>query len=425
MPNLYDDRPQSRIQRYQAQLPLSLAGLALGNSELTRSSAYVSSFHGAVAIAASNSIAKTPASGATQALEYLKAAFHTPPPTHDASEDQPQSIRQIITNLTELITDRIPTSKQFGVNITEQQLQDLPSPVWNAFLLAARDKQRKQQHTITNLLNATVFAVEIRGPANPQQAARLVSLCQRGASAAHAAIPSMTKLIIPDPAMILNIRSRLGDDTLRQEQLAIAARCGCGNHHDAEHTNNCPFNGAMHFRHNVLAYAIVDCINTYALCPTTYDAKPDAAWSEEGGIRPDIIATGFADGGGDSVIEVTISNPACDTFAHRASLSALTAAKARTISKTGKYAEFAQRNDYELLIAAAEVPGAFGPELNKIIARTAYLFNTRGLVLGDATTWAAPNVGTLMSQRLAVAIINGNYAAHKRHAGANRDANRD
>ena len=59
------------------------------------------------------------------------------------------------------------------------------------------------------------------------------------------------------------------------------------------------------------------------------------------------------------MIEVTVSNPACDTFALRASLSALTAAKARTISKTDKYEAFAQRNDYELLIEAAEVPGAF------------------------------------------------------------------
>ena len=177
----------------------------------------------------------------------------------------------------------------------------------------------------------------------------------------------------------------------------------------------------MHFRHNVLAYALVACIKTYALCPTTYDAKLVDDWSDTGGLRPDIIASGFAEDGGDAAIEVAIANPGCDTFAMSASLKGLHASTARTTSKRGKYAAFATSNDFELLIAAAEVPGAFGPELNKIIARTAYLFNARGDVLDDSATWAAPNVGTLMSQRLAVAIINGNYAAHKRHAGARRN----
>ena len=67
------------------------------------------------------------------------------------------------------------------------------------------------------------------------------------------------------------------------------------------------------------------------------------------------------------------TDAACVTMLGGASLTALHAAKAREASKTTKYADLAQSNDYELKIAAVEVSGAFGTQLNQIIARTAYL----------------------------------------------------
>lgn len=421
IPTLLSD-PRLAKQRTHAQLPLHLGGIGIGGTHNHRCGAYVASFCAAVTIANSHNIRTAPNSAIGSVLLHLQHAFASQPPNAQPGlplDQQPPpkpGVQDHVLDMLGHIEQNRPVVQRFGMHYSIDDVKSLPSSDWNIFSLPS---PKHLQHIINSQIDKITWATQIRKDASPSSAARIVSQNQRGAFSALAAIPSQQGLRISDPALILYVRTTLEDPKLEQELAIIAQNCGCGARADnTQHSLNCIHNGAAHFRHNSCTMALNEAIITYAGCATRFDSKLDARdWDDLQNIRPDLLVSGFALDGGDTAIEFATVNPSQSSLAPHAALVPLYAARLRQQAKLAKYRDAMAASGTELLAATMEVTGAFGPQLNDIIARISSRFLSSGKDLDESVTWAAPSVGTLISQLLSVAMIRGNHTALMRLAG--------
>ena len=396
-------------------LPHKMGGLGLGNAWLENGAAWVSSFYAAVKAAAV--AAASGAGGSEFVLKALQKTFD--------NEVSPylQQFKSFISS----VTDGETSVNDFGVNITDPLLQNVPDPIWEECLQQPpRAASNGIQQAMMTLYNKVAWAAMVRcrleiGPdgkwvLDPQDkayAARLVSMCQRGVRSALQAIPSQFDLEIPNEALKYHIRLMLDDPLLAQEEKLIAERCcpGCS---VSEHVRSCVKGGGMFARHASICRALRTCLTKLANVDVQYDEKLDA--DQGSGMRPDLIATGFAPRARDTLIEVATVNPSGVALREKAADKALHAASLREKAKSDKYKTLAEAADAEVKIAAVEVMGGYGVQLNDIVGRIASRFKHSGRSLREEfnTTFTAQTAATLCNQIIGVAMIKGNYTAVSR-----------
>lgn len=395
--------------RAQIKLPITMCGHAVGNTAARAAPAYVSAFYAAVKTAASL-VDNDPAM-----RNVLAALEHVYKHGEGGNAKTPG---QLMADMRDHITQHSHDAITLGANINDPAINALPSNDWAECVEGRFPK--KMQHHICSLNDRISWALEVFCPAPAPRRAMLISMCQPGANAAIAAIPSHPALCIGNEAYNYHMRCKFGDPRLAEEQAMIAGKC-CPHLHggpdypsNGEHGNNCPRFGAAHSKHGQVATAIVACAKEY--CPgitVKYDAKIDTP-DAHSGQRPDIIVHGLGLRAGALIIEVAVPNPAANSVAHHSALTALYTAKGRERDKTRKYAPLAEASNSELLIAVVEVPGALGPQLRTIIARIAHRCKLANLELPPYATWAARSYGSLISQRISAALIKGNWIAFSR-----------
>ena len=394
----------------RAGMRRKLGGLGLGNAWLEKYAAWIASFFLAVKAAVA-AVALSPGGGNAIVLKALERVFG-------------MKVGPMLVEAKSFFSDGMEGANEYGVNITDAMLDKVPNAIWQE---CVEQVQRAPgdgiQRAISTVLDKIVWVhlvfknslivsesgeFELRSPA---EMAQIISNCQKGVGEALRAVPSDPLLEIPNAALSYHIRYVFNDSKLVAEEERVRSKC-CP-HGDAEHSRTCVKFGAMFDRHAYICQALRVCFTKMAGVNVSYDAKLDG---QDGNSRPDLVVHGFGPRGSDTVVEVATVNQSAAgmvTGLRNASKVALFAAARREGSKTKKYQALVDATGGELKVAAVEVAGGFGKELNGLVDRIEARFNLSGRSLMDEfnTSFTTPTAAAYCNQIIGVAMIKGNAAA--------------
>ena len=390
-----------------AGLKGKMGGLGLGNAWMERYGAWIASFFLAVKAAAAAE-ALSPGGGNALVLKALQSAFEL-------------KVGPMLVEAKSFMSTAMEQVNDYGVNITDAMIDKVPNANWQECvgqeLRAPGDGiQRAFSTVLDKVFWVRCVFIETNHAGEwqlrpPAQMARLISMGQKGVSAALATISSDPLLEIPNSALAYHIRYIFNDPKLVEEERAVMLRC-CPTG-DAEHSHTCVRFGAMFDRHAYICQALRTCFTKVAGVSVTYDGKLDG---QAGNARPDLVVHGFGPRGVSTVVEVaTVHQSAAGMLAgsRNASKVALVAAARREATKTRKYQDMADVVGAELKVAVVEVAGGYGKELNGLVDRIDAKFRLSGRSLSEEfnTSFTTPTAAVYCNQIIGVAMIKGNAAA--------------
>ena len=299
-----------------------------------------------------------------------------------------------------------------GLPLTQKDLQDIPT---GGNFTAFANTQPKLQHRFANL-SAKIEVAKLRAGATIRDAARLVSVAQKGATAFMEAVPSDNHLVISNDVYRHAMSMLLGSPKLLEMHIDLAERCSaCGGRQDKTkygHRENCKVGGAHIHRHDAVKHVYRDFCRSH---DTVYIEEPRAVYKHAGQGGPD--GRGTRPDGVNFIADVAITNPINDpALSARVPLSA--ASKVEE-SKIQKWLPTARDHAFLSVPFVMETTGAVGPKSLKFMNDIIMSFQSQnpGAPVPTSpspfnsppTTWAAATSMRYWLQRFSITAARGSY----------------
>jgi hypothetical protein len=325
------------------------------------------------------------------------------------SQSQPAGDSQQDTSAQNDLPSAAGSSTSAGalLDFSSDSLRHIPLSLPSLLQLAGQ-RSGKLQHSLMHCVNRVSFH-QLFCSSTDLERSRILSQSHRGANAWIEASPLDHTLTLTDREFLWAMRYRLGSETLRREDVAIACRCldgkPPGSHVSLTHMSSCKFGGGAIKRHDTVVNQIFQMLRASGMRArleprAQHDFRP--AFGKGG---PDIQAN---DAGRDFFVEIMIKDQSQPSLLSKSSSTPRVAAAVGEAEKRDKYFDKATSLNYDLIPATFEEAGAFSKsslELIHICARAAFRNGRIQEVLGNP--WPAHTFSGYWTQRLSVALRKG------------------